>query len=374
MKSLCIIAIGTLIAMAPAESFAQDWKDKLGVSKKGKVYAKDLNEDQTMELLGGYKPDDGVISDFHAAHQNQVVFTSKEMDPKDITEADVKTSFGINEPIYFTFFMPKSLRNQVIYPLDKNGINETYYYDNSFHKWYHGPEYNSSNSNTGIPKINGYGSNLIYLEIDGVQIADIIFFVKVDFNSTKTAFTGYISPDPTKTQPRTEWIKHMTDLSAGDHKVKMEIAGYEKSSESNIHMTKGLIATGEFTLKKGAGENFTPKMGKSWADYTSKMNDATLEAKILKAVQDYGRVNGYSEKFVAIKIASSDWTITRTKTLTPVITGRYLVAYCRSKWENGQCKVQRYSFRQEYDGSKYSSVVISRGVYNNDYPQAIDCD
>ena len=166
----------------------------------------------------------------------------------------------------------------------------------------------------------------------------------------------------------------MADLSEGDHKVKVEIAGYKKESESNVHMTKGLIASGEFTLTKKPGESFSPKTGKKWSDYSSKMKDSTLDAKILKAVKDYGRVNGYTEEFMAVKIASSDWTITRTKTINPVITGRYVVAYCRSKWIDGQCKVQRYSFRQEYDGSKYSSVVISRGVYNNDFPVTIDCD
>ena len=123
MKTLCIIAIGTLLAFStPATIHAQGWKDKVGLGgqKKGKVTGADLSEEQTMELLGGYKPDAGITSDFHKTHLNQIVFTTKRMDPKDITEADVKTEFSINDPIYFTFFMPKSFRNQILYPLKQN--------------------------------------------------------------------------------------------------------------------------------------------------------------------------------------------------------------------------------------------------------------
>ncbi len=372
MKSLCLLAIGVMILTFSAPVYGQAWKeklqdqkDKLAGQKKGKVYAPDLTDEEVMELLGGAEADEGIVSPFHQAHLGQVVFTKKKMEPKDITDADIATEFSINDPIYFTFFMSKSFRNQPLYPIDMNvgGYNQGWCWDYSFKKFY--PETRDS----GVPQYNGYGKHMVMVEVDGVQIEDIIFFVRVDFNSTKTAFTGYISPDPSQVQPTSQWIAHMAALSEGDHKVNVEIAGFDLGAG----MSKEILA-GQFNLKKKPGESYAPVMGKSWADYSAKMNDSKLEAKILKAVQDYGRVNGYTEKFVKIKIASSDWTITRTKTIVPVITGRYVVAYCYSTWRDGQCKVQRYSFRQEYDGSGYQSTVISRGVYNNDYPQAIDCD
>ena len=294
------------------------------------------------------------------------------MDPKDITEADVKTSFSINDPIYFTFFMSKSFRNQVLYPLDQNGINKEYYYDYSFKKWYHGPSYHSSNAHEGIPMINGYGSNLIYLEIDGVHINDIVFFVKVAFNSTATAFTGYISPKPSDVQHSLEWINHMQKLAEGDHKVKMEIAGYEKNSESNAHMTEGLVATGEFTLSKKPGEKFAPVVGKTFADYNSGMNDAALEKKFLESVQSFGKANGYKENFTAVKIKDSKWYI-KTHKVTGAVLEKNIVAYCKSTFENGMCYVQEYIFRAQYNGSGYEEPYCS-GVYNNSYPRAIDCE
>ncbi|MFT5821620.1 MAG: hypothetical protein ACI8ZM_002874 [Crocinitomix sp.] len=372
MKSLCLLAIGIMIFSFSSPVYGQTMKDKLQAQKdklvgqkKGKVYAPDLTDEEVMGLLGGAEVDDGIISPFHQGHLGQVVFTKKKMEPKDITEADIATEFSINDPIYFTFFMSKSLRNQPLYPIDMNvgGFNQGWCWDYSFKKFY--PETNES----GVPQYNGYGKHMVFVEIDGVQIEDIIFFVTIDFNSSKTAFTGYIAPNPSEVQPTTAWIELMAKLSEGDHKVNVEVAGFSLDAG----MSKEQLG-GQFTLKKKAGESYAPVMGKSWSNYSSKMNNAKLEAKVLKAVQDYGRVNSYSEKFIKIKIASSDWTITRTKTIVPVITGRYIIAYCYSTWPNGQCKVQRYSFRQEYDGSGYQSTVISRGVYNNDYPQAIDCD
>lgn len=372
MKSLCLLAIGIMTFSFSSTVYGQTMKEKLQAQKeklsgqkKGRVCAPDLSDDEVMGFLGGAEPDDGILNPFHQAHLGQIVFTKKKMEPKDITDADVATELSINDPIYFTFFMDKSFRNQLLFPLnaDGSGFNQGWCYDHSFHKFY--PETRDS----GIPSINGYGSHMIFVEIDGVQIEDILFFIRVDFNSTKTAFTGYIAPDPSEVQPGTAWIDLMAKLSEGDHKVNVEIAGFRLDAGITKEISKG-----SFNLKKKAGESYAPVMGKSWSDYSSKMNDSKLEAKVLKAVQDYGRVNSYSEKFVKIKIASSDWNITRTKTLTPVITGRYVIAYCYSTWSNGQCKVQRYSFRQEYDGSSYQSTVISRGVYNNDYPQAIDCD
>jgi hypothetical protein len=373
MKTLCIIAIGTLLAFAPSTGYGQGWKDKIGLTKKsGKAKGADLSEEETMELLGGVSEDEGITSDFHQAHLNQVVFTSKRMEPKDITEADVKTSFSINDPIYFTFFLPKSLRNHILYPLDKNGVNKEYYYDYSFKKWYHGPSYTSSNAQEGIPMINRYGDLLIYLEIDGVHISDIVFFVKVAFDSKATAFTGYISPVPAEAQPSLPWIERMQKLAEGDHKVKMEIAGYKKNSDSNIHMTEGLIATGGFTLTKSPGEKFAPVIGKSFKDYSAGMTDATLEKKFLNGVIAYGKTNGYKEKFSEVKIKDSRWYIKKHK-ITGEVLEKNIVVYCKSTFENGMCYVQEYIFRSQYNGSGYEEPYCS-GIFNNSSPRAIDCD
>ena len=372
MKSICIIAIGTLLAVTPPTGFAQGWKDKIGLNKSGKVQAKDMSEEETMELLGGYKPDNGIINDFHQSHLNQVVFTSKKIDPKDITEGDLKTSFGINDPIYFTFYMSKSFRNQVLYPVDKDGINQTYYYDNSFHKFYHGPEYSSSNANEGIPELNRYGTHMVYVEIDGVQIENAVFSVDVKFDSEITAFTGYILPDPNDVQLGMEIITAMQKVTEGNHKVRVEIAGFHREGSSNVHMTKDLVATGEFTLTRKAGEKFAPKIGKSFADFNAGMNDPALEKKFLAAVIAFGKSAGYKEQYSAVKIKDSKWYI-KTHNVTGAILEKNIVAYCKSTFANGMCYVQAYIFRAQYNGSGYEEPYCS-GVYNNSYPEAIDCD
>lgn len=373
MKSLCLLAIGVMIfgfsSILHSQTMKerlQAQKDKLVGQKKGRVCAPDLTEEQVVEFLGGAESDDGILSPFHQANIGNIVFTKTEMNPKDITASDIVTEFSINDPIYFTFFMDKSFRNRVLYPLngDGSGYNEGWCWDHSFHKFY------EESHGTGVPKLNIAGDNMVYVEMDGVQITDVPFYLAVNSNSTKTAFTGSIATDPKITVPRPEWMDLMRKLSAGNHSMNVEIAGFSLDAG----MTKGLAASGGFNLKKGAEEEYSPVMGKSWSDYSAKMKDANLTAKALTSVQDFGRTKRYAENFVKVKIESSDWVITRTKTLTPVITGRYIVALCYGTYPDGMCKVQRYLFRQNYDGSGYSSTLLCRGVYNNDYPQAIDCD
>lgn len=374
MKTLGFIAIASLmLVLSPHKIYGQSWKDKIGLTKtSGKAKGTDLSEEEVMGLLGGYAPDEGVISDFHQSHLNQIVFTSKKMDPKDITEADLKTSFSINDPIYFTFFMSKSFRNQVLYPLDQNGINKEYYYDYSFKKFYHGPTYRSTTAHEGIPMVNRYGDNLIYLEIDGAHVDNIVFFVKIDFDSKATAFTGYISPAASEVQPSLAWIERMQKLAEGDHKVKMEIAGYKKNSESNAHMTAGLVATGEFMLRKKSGEKFTPVIGRSFSDFKPGMSNSSLEKQFLTGVIAYGKNNGFKESFSAVKIKDSKWRI-KTHKITGAILEKSIVVYCKSKFANGMCYVQEYIFRAQYNGSGYEEPYCS-GVYNNSSPRAIDCD
>ena len=374
MKSLCLLAIGVMIFGFSSTVYSQTMKerlqaqkDKLTGQKKGRVCAPDLTDEQVVEFLGGAEPDDGILSPFHQANIGNVVFTKKKMEPKDITDADIVTEFSINDPIYFTFFMDKSFRNQVLYPLNQDGtggFNEGWCWDYSFKKFY------EESNGTGVPILNIPGDNMVYVEIDGTQITEVPFYLSVNSNSTETAFTGSIATDPKITVPRPEWMDFMRKLAEGNHTIKVEIAGFSLDAG----MTKALAASGGFTLTKKSGEKYTPVMGKTWANYTAKMTDSKLTAQTLTSVQNFGRDNGYGEKFAKVKIESRDWVITRTKTLTPVITGRYIVALCYSTWPDGMCKVQRYLFRQNYTGSGYSSTLLCRGVYNNDYPQAIDCD
>ena len=374
MKTLCIIAIGTLLAVSvPLDSYSQGWKDKIGLGNKKRVKGTDLSVEETMDLLGGFKEDDGILSDFHQAHLGQIVFTTEKKDPKDITDADVKTNFSINDPIYFTFYMPKSFRNQLLYPLDAEGVSKKYEYDYSFKKFYAGEGSSSSGGNNkGIPMINRYGSHLIYLEIDGVHIDDVVFTVKVDFDSKATAFTGYILPHPSDVQMGMEMIAQMQKLSEGDHKVIMEIAGYHNASSSNKHMTDGLVASGEFTLTRKPGEKFAPVIGKTFDDFQAGMTDAALEKKFLESVIAYGKSAGWKEEYSAVKIKDSKWYI-KTHKVTGVTLEKNIVAYVKSTFENGLCYVQEYIFRAQYNGSGYEEPYCS-GVYNNSYPRAIDCE
>ena len=125
-------------------------------------------------------------------------------------------------------------------------------------------------------------------------------------------------------------------------------------------------------MVKNPGEKFAPEYNLSWSDFKRGMNESDLNAQILKAIQSYAKNSGFKETFVAIKVSSDKWYMIRNS-VTGAVLGRYVVAYCRAKWPDGKCTVQKFSFRQDYQGTSYGQAYCE-GVYWNSAPKSIDCD
>lgn len=375
MKSLCIIAICTMTFAYSSDAYSQGWKDKLGVKKSGKVSAKDLSEEEVDKLVyQKTKTDDGIVGEYQQANLNKVVFSGKKLTPTEVNAGNVKQKFSINDPVFFNVILPRSLTSYIVYPQDENGeYLMDYSYDYSFKKWYAGKGSGAYNTDKGLPVRNIHGSTEIEFYLDGELYDCPISLRGVNTNSTQTIYSDWIFDDPASHDPQPDWASLVQDLPEGEHDVKLII--YSKTSAGqDTKSAKAPIAEGSFTLVKKPGETFAPKFDLSWKDYKAGLNESALNSSILKAIQNFGKDNGYKEVFDAIKVSSRGWTIHRNA-LTSVVTGRSVVVYCKAKWPDGFCKVQKFIFRQDHNGTGFQTDnTYCMGVYRNTGAKSIDCD
>ena len=103
------------------------------------------------------------------------------------------------------------------------------------------------------------------------------------------------------------------------------------------------------------------------------MKDAALEAKVLSCIQKFGTGSGWSESFKKVKIKSDDWSITNHE-VTGAILYRFIHVYCYSTWPNGDCKVQLFYFKQQYNGSGFNENILYGGVVSETPQESVDCD
>ena len=95
-----------------------------------------------------------------------------------------------------------------------------------------------------------------------------------------------------------------------------------------------------------------------------------LEAKIVKAINQYAKKKGWEEVFNKAIITSEEWSVLRDFN-TGSISGRIIDAAVIARWPDGHCTFREFKIKQEYDGKGYSKEV-SR--YSSTYPAACSCD
>lgn len=89
-------------------------------------------------------------------------------------------------------------------------------------------------------------------------------------------------------------------------------------------------------------------------------SDPALEAKMVAFTNKYAVANGWKEKF-SKAVITTEWQTIRND-LTGVILGRTIDAAMCATWPDGHCTFQIIGFKQDYDGTNYSSALIWGGV------------
>jgi hypothetical protein len=163
--------------------------------------------------------------------------------------------------------------------------------------------------------------------------------------------------DKNNTQKRVGYNKLIRALKTGENKVKFFAEIYRPSKGKPVKYFEE-----EITIVKKPGDYYV--IGKKYSDFKAGMKNAQLEAQLLQVMK------GGKRNIKKLKIASSDWKITRNS-LTGVVTGRTISAYCYFIEPDGGCVVTQVSFAQEHDGSKFSGKIYYKSASWDTY---VDCD
>ncbi|MBL4593990.1 MAG: hypothetical protein JKX68_09270 [Flavobacteriales bacterium] len=153
----------------------------------------------------------------------------------------------------------------------------------------------------------------------------------------------------------------LSKLTPGNHKL---IVGW---TASGGHTYDALGWYGEINLAAGDFNRWTATANNVHAGNVSKnelpsafTSNPTLESKMVATTNRYARSQGWKEIF-SKAVITSDWYTIRHE-LTGVILGRKRSASICATWPDGHCTFQDMGFKQDYDGSKYSSTLIWNGV------------
>ena len=222
-----------------------------------------------------------------------------------------------------------------------------------------------SNSNFGGPIQTQFQYLIptlcVWLDNDLVTILPLQQLMASQETSQKVG----IFPDPATYQEGSISLSILEEvcnkITPGNHKLTV---GWTASGGS----TKAELGWyGECNLNAGDASKWKAVVKKLKGANTSKIqlpeavkSDPALEAKMVAFTNKYGTSNGWTEKF-SKAIITSDWQTIRNEN-TGVILGRECEAAMCATWPDGHCTFQLIGFKEDYDGSAYSSQLIWGGV------------
>lgn len=276
-------------------------------------------------------PDQGIRNEVHKAHIGQIVWSNEKIDFENPDASKFKTNFTTDEWIYGRFYLSESMQNS-IRKEKKEVFNNFYYYFD--------------------------------LYVDGVKMD-----WKVESGELYGEYLQRTSQQvwvcTEEGSDRAEWKKLVNSLKPGIHEFKLDLKAKSNYKEFDI-----IFATGSFKLTINPGDKVN--IGKSFSTYKAGMEDKEVESRILTCIQEYAKKSGWKETFTGVKIQNEDWTILQNVN-TGVTTGRSVVAYCFATWPDGHCTVQRFVFKQQYDGQTYGKSIHYNGLISSSQ-ENIDCE
>ena len=273
------------------------------------------------------QPNDGITSSMHEKYMGQIVWANKPegIAYKNENEALFVQEATLGEEIRFRVYMDNSLTNYL--------------------------------KHMSLPTV--HGRYIVKYYLDGKEIDSRTFqeneFTR-DAKRNYTTFRGALKTLGNKLATgedefQTVLMRNESLFTVGQHKFKMEIMPFQDYPEEYIGE---VVASGELTLNV-KGKLFDPNDEKVCLP-KAKMNNATLEAKVLKAF----KAKGWEETPKEVRIVSPKWNIVRNQ-YTGIITSRYIDAIVGSE-KNGECFYQEFSFYQDYNGSAYQSEMYLSGI------------
>lgn len=306
-------------------------------------------EGQMHAAMFGPKEEDPIYSDFHRSHMGKIVF-SKSMMARENPGGSEGGTYNATDLIYARAFWAHGFANMT---MQCEGGDSMRYMERG----------------TIFPYTRIY--------VDGVM--QDCYYDPASFSEFWKASTRQIWLHPTVSDGVTDinWVRIVDKMSPGTHSIRLEyyIRGWNPQKFHDPKAPadcKGLLASGEFTLVKKAGDHV--RIGKKWSDFNAVQSNAGLEASFVASAKNYGADDkGYVAS--SVKIMDNGWRIVKNE-VTGVVLYRYMNALFKFTNPEGYCRTEPMEVRQEYIGGTYSSknavVPISKQTFG--YSGDVDCD
>lgn len=317
--------------------------------QKEKAAYEQSEEGQMHLAMFGPKEEDPIYSDFHRTHMGQIVFSNSMINRENPSGTQGGT-FNATDLIYSRAFWAHGYANMTM-------------------------QCEGGDSMRYMERGQIYPYTRIY--VDGVM--QDCYFDPASFSEYWKASTRQVWLHPTVSDGFTDinWVRIVDKMSPGSHKIRLEYyirawnpkKFHDPKAQADC---KGLLASGEFTIVKKAGDRV--RIGKKWSDFKAVQVNGGLESAFLASAKTYGADDkGYVAS--AVKLMSSGWTVVKNE-VTGVVLYRYMNIMLKLTNPEGYCRSEPMEVRQEYVGGTYSSknavVPISKQTFG--YSGDIDCD
>lgn len=300
------------------------------------------------QATGGPIQDQGVHNAVHAAHQNQIVFTRKDLGIGAITESDIATDFTLGQPMFFRVFTERSAINAIA---AANNLNAR---DLSSHAVKYTARFT----------------------IDG-QIFETSMFPwgNPQDHETWTTWRGqFVNTIGAQRTPGTDVFMEMLSkataaglLKPGKYSVKMEVI--PQSFIQNVGDFKsGVVAAGTFNLTVPAGA-FQPSNTAICGTGRGGAGSAALEARALSEAKRILR-NPDVTPVRAIGIGDS-WDVERNE-ITGIPTERETTVAILARGAK-YCTANVHYFYEDYMGGGTFGTSTASISINPASPRYIPC-
>lgn len=255
------------------------------------------------------------VSDFHRTHKGEIRFaSSQDIDLRG--DIGFTETFGEKDVITACVYMDKRIQS---YELSKGEAN-------SFRKYFVKCYIDDTEFNPRFTETLSNGETAFSLKLQG----------SMGILSNTSGYGNTVGK-----------------LAPGSHKVRIEVWGGNPDNP-----TREAVAKGEYNFIK---DEPLPKILYKFSSIPAGMNNTRLEADAIDAINRYAAANNWKERYHKAVITGYDWYIDRNQ-YTGIILGRSLDVTLLGSWPDGTCRYAEFSVYQQYDGVKYSGVMVYNGI------------
>ena len=226
-----------------------------------------------------------------------------------------------------------------------------------------------------INEFNFYGRNALIFAISENNPEMVKFLISKGADVNAKNKEGKVALDYHPKDKKVEIYTIMLDAGADLSLVNMRSFILDLIESNDFEFIKKVGNLVKFTSKESTDYYFNSrdgsemeayfaniiksgKIGKGWDSVEAGMKDASLEANMIKAVNE-SEESEYT--YTKMKIADQEWTVVR-HAISGVILSRVIHGRAYTTTNDGVCLVRTLRFQQYYNGSEYGKLFFMQAV------------